>query len=1503
MKTNNRSITYHGSTMDKVRKANKRKEAAQRVNENRYEALKEDLKQAAEIIYKQQEYVLESNHKVVNNNQWKKKTVKGDITPVTEKLLSLENNFFNVIAKKTQTAEEFLDITIKNINSVAVTNQKGSANESLATWKTAINYFKSNVANVQDPGTIIAWDLETYGAKDLNGIWKPEGITEFVMQETKYGSDTINKTTVMVGMTKQQGNKLYEEIVQAIENGTIDSDERLLVTAKRMAMYGNEKFSMEKTAEGYFKVKSLPTEDIINWKDKDVIRKGIDNFIHAGTNTAVDPETGLRADIKAVGEAVNRANQKLAGGKTSLVGFNDSKFDKPILESFLLKQSNENPAFKNLFDNGNVGLHVTSDQWIDVFGGTKLYTDYNSVRDLYRGAKINDIGGVRRQENIAKMHLPDLFKGPNPLMPHMAEDDVTALLGLITMPSKLGKNNETYLEYLQRGLDNVAYEATNLTPGQHVLRAKKAVMKNTGGRDYLNFAHSKSTGEIFTSDNHVINNGEIKKVGYSAGYGVNKGQLYDVLDISQLTLTEELRTALGDISPEYSGDTLYRVQLQMAVDSNRKDMRVGDLVQNLIFKNEKEMQAFLSGNFDVAAERLENGEIKIVKGMERYFDRREFVNKNGEVKFEVLNNKGMTDTEIFNAQLKANTDKIITSRADNAIFKNNSYNKINTNLRLKQRLEEELGMNISGQDIVTIMSERVSKGQMPVGLDNEKVFKARTIIQETLGAKGDPTKLLKSTIDNNAIGVDMLSSYETMLTSIMDNLNQLPGFNKKSSGYKQELFERVLKEVKAEGALHVYNNEATQNMLMLGDKRLQSSFAELQNIFEIDYTRLLKGDKVTVNSVAKPDKYTNVLKLDLSNENSVYSLISKATNIVHGDNNSEAYQQNAMFKMFNMLNENNRELRDTRAFKNIRNNYKYTKKGFDKEAHQYEIAEGIIAGMKEIKSKNATKGFVNIEQVFMKALEGHTGFAGVLNSEPILEKIPGIIDNIAKNFTYTELGNKEDIESLARSLVKKHYMPSYQAVKNSVNYNSTMDTLYKNATNDLTSYMTKVLTSASRIDGANLSIQENGEIILSRGDNILNLTNIPRVKLDEASGVMDIEIGSMKMLLYNELTFDKHGSTIKGSSRSNLGILNEYDFSKIVKSSMQNDGADAATDTLKYSMSRAMSKVRQGATINSFGGNDVDSNSYVALSGIKNVLVDMFDEHGELKHFIDNKQFLDKDFVKAIRKDLEFVIGQDKDLEDLSPETVRDLIKNMQPLLDIIREKGTVDKSFEELSQGLGFTGPEKRASSMIAVKGYRPTNSTFGMFDNVQRPTITQSGNSYQLRVEDIKRAKAYGIEAGNVITNAEMDKKLLREYSGIGKTTTDVMMNISYINTSSLNVLFENNYTKIMNDNSIDKNTKEQLGRTNLFVKNLINTWEQERAIDSRVHEAVYGLRTAQTQKLSKNYDIISVLNELSGADYEKQVAALLDQRGSFETVNGEIVYKASHGKLLNRGESAIK
>lgn len=1503
MPRNNKGTIIFGSSTDKARKAKDRIAAAKRVQENRYEATKEDLKKTIELMYSQKEYIKESNHIVVNKDTWKKKQSKGDINPITHKLLE-QKNFFEVVAGKVQDSKEFLGITLENLNTVAMSNQIGGGNESLASWRQSVDFFNSNV---KDKGSVIAWDLETTGGRDLNGIWRPDGITEFSMQEYNYITKETTKTNILVGMTKEEGNYVLEEIEQAIKNGTIDTNERLRVSAMRYAKYGDEAFSMEKLKDkGYYVATNFPVDDKNNWKDIDAIRRGIERFIEVGENTDFD-ENNIRLDKKAIAKAINNANKTLAAGNSTLVGYNDLKHDKSILESVLLKWSNEDENFKNLFDNGSVGFNVNSENWLDLFGGVKLYSEYNPISDLYHGASIADIDKIRGQEFLAQKHLPGLFKGPNKLRPHMAEDDVTALLSLVTNPSELLKNNESFLDYITKGLNKVESNNINVSAGSHVLRAKKGVGRAQDGKNYFNFAHSKSTNEIFTFDNHVIKDGKIHKEGFSAGFGVTKGHMYDILDISKFTLDDELRTKLGEISPAHSGKEMYRVQLGMTVHESNQDMRINDLVQNLIFKNEKEMNAFLSEYFDVVAERLEDGDIKIVEGMERYFDRRQLTNKNGKTRFEVLN-KAASDKELFNAQVLANNEKLAVSRADNAMFKDNSYKKVTKALNLKTKLQKELGIeNITGRDILSIMSDRVSKGQMAMELSNEQIMNARNIISQTLGFEKDNIhRLLRSTVDNNAVGIDMLTTHEKMLTNVINSLNGLDGFSNQSNGYKQELFSRVLKEVKNVAAQQIYDNSDMQDMLMLGDKRLESTFAELKNTYEINYSSLMKGNKVQYIDIANPDKYANVYKLDLSNGNSPYSLIDKSVELIHGKDHlkDSAYEKDAIAKMFTMLDKDD-DLSKTKAFENIKKRLRYKEESFKKDYNPYEISEAIIGAMKEVKSHNATKGFINSDHAFMKAIQGNAEFGAVLNSDPIISQIPDIVKKISKDFKYTELNNDSDIKRLAEQLVSKHYMPSYEAVKNSVNYNDTMGILYKNAKKDMTDYMSKVLKSITKIEDASLSIQDNGELLITRAGRMVTLGNLPKVGLDETSGVMDIRLGSMKIQLGNELVFDEVGKTIKGTTRSTLGILNEYDFSRNVKYVAENEGGDAALDTLIYSVNRAAKTIRQKPTINGYGGNDMDSNNSVALSGIKKVLPQLFGENGSLNYMVENEKFADKELLETLKESLKYYID-DKEMDSIGPEITRDLSKNMETLLDIIRRKGNVDDDFFTLSQDLSFTGSEKRVSELVAVKGYRPSNSTFGVFDNTQRPPITQSGNAYQLRVDDILNAtktKNMNLGVGNVISNNNMNNRLLRNYSGIGNTTTDVMMDITYIDTDSLNVLFDTNFNRVISENSVDAKTKEKAVKAYVSVQKAVNTFEQERAIDSRIHEVTYGLRSAQTQKLSKNFDVVNIMDTLKDSDFEAQAKALIDQRGSFSVVNGELTYNAAHGKILKRGESAIK
>ena len=152
-------------------------------------------------------------------------------------------------------------------------------------------------------------------------------------------------------------------------------------------------------------------------------------------------------------------------------------------------------------------------------------------------------------------------------------------------------------------------------------------------------------------------------------------------------------------------------------------------------------------------------------------------------------------------------------------------------------------------------------------------------------------------------------------------------------------------------------------------------------------------------------------------------------------------------------------------------------------------------------------------------------------------------------------------------------------------------------------------------------------------------------------------------------------------------------------------------------------------------------------------------------------------------------------------------------------------------------------------------------------------------------------------------MEDRLSKEVAGVGKMTSEVMMNIAYMGNDSLKILFEDNFAKVMADNNVEDNTRKKMKKTYDSIKNVISTFEQERIMDSRVHEQVFGLQTASTQKLSKTFDIVNVLSDLNGKAYESQKKAVLNKGIIKAGANGEFEYSALPGRIVKRGEAAIK
>lgn len=1523
MAKNNKGIILLGNKSDAVHRANKNRKSAMNVEMNRYKAKKQDILNTIEMLHPSREFIKNSEH-IINSssNNWNKKPLVGSNNKLKENLSNAYKlNFFDIVTHKSHTGEQLMNEAIKlnSLNGKIVhSNQKGSANESLASWNESFKYYNE----VKDKGgSLFVWDLETTGGKATDGVWRPGGITEFALQElnfsTQKGKDIdfskVKKTNILVGLTKDEGRDIAERIEKAIINGTIDSDEELKVSAMRFAKYSEAK-ARKVTGKGYYEITDFPTTDSNNYKNIEAIRKGIQLHVDAGTYSAENAVNGIRADHYAMATAMNNVMKKTNAGTAVLAGYNDSGHDQLIMNQVLgqLKKQYGDP-FSNLFDDGLASLNLPSKASLDVLGQVKLYTEYFPINSLYPGQDISNIDKIRGQENLVKFHLDKLLK-KNKWKAHTGQDDVSALMGLIASPSDILDGKSSLVEYLQQGIEKINYSTHNLNANQHILRAKKGYNGDYSGKRFLNFAQSKSKGTVFTSSNYMIGAGDaaleanegVLKEGFSLGFGINKGAFYDILDIKDMELNDTLRNTLENIAPEYSSNKLYHVQLGMLTDKKYKNTKLEDLTQNLIFKSEKEMNAFLSGYFDVVAERGENGSIKIAENMEKHFDLRELRNKKNKAYLKEVS-KTSDQTEAVTKAVKASNEKLLLSRADNNILGDNSYRKISKALTLKKDLEKVFNKKIEGSDISLLMSEAVSQGKMPIGLNNSNVAEAQKIITTALEYNAHNTKrLLASSVDNMATGITMLSSYEKVLDNILTTLNQSEAFTKQSSSAKQEIFSRVFTEVKRSAADHVYGKEGTVNRMVLGNKRLTSSFEEFKNLYEIDYSSLIKGSRVDFMDMANPSFTNNILKLDLSNSNSIYNLMNTAVDAVYGDPKKfkeGVYKQNAIEKMFTMLNDT--ELGKTKAFGKAKKRYGFNGKGFEKkEFYQDDIAQTILTGMKQLKSKNATNGIINLDYAYMKTLNGHKGFVNVLNSQKVLDLVPDIANNVVNNYKQSDLKTLDDAKQLASQLIDKHYMPNIDDVKGAPGWNRTKEILYKNARKDMQEYMSDILYGAVGIEGAKISVQPDGNLIFNRNGRYESLENlIPKVGLDKESGVLDIRLGSMKMQLNSILNFGSTGPSINGSVGTSLSQLNNFSISKNVRYSATTDGADAGTDKLFSMLKYANKNLRELSTINGYSGNDIDSNYGVDVSNIKNILVELFKKDGKHAGILNETNLLDDKLSAIMRNEhLKSYINGDKELKELSPEMVRDLSKNIQYLVNSIIDfdPKAHTEDFKYMARDISFSNAESKVSSMVGMKEYRPYNSTFGIVDNMQRPPVTQSGNAIFLDSERIKKSKI--LKPGSIIGSNSVDSRTIRKLNG-KEATTDVMMNVLYADNIAFKSLIENNFDAVMAQNQVGFNTEQEANKAYHYIKNSVSTFEQERIIDSRVHEAAYGFKTADVQKLSKNFDVKKPLTELKGSDYEKQINALLDYRGNFELNGDNIEFKSSTGKLLRRGESALK
>lgn len=1500
-----------------------------------------EIKNMYKEIFAPQEYVAYGNNDILTSSmRFYKENHYGDERPMNEAIKVLnEQKFFDVVTGKSQKGSTLIKKTIDLNNKLNYSSQKVKANASLETVKEAYTNLQNLIAN---KGKLHVYDLETIGGNNRNGVWSPIGITEFSAHTKNFATGETIKTDIFLGMSREEADKLQAKIFKAIDNGSLDSDGDLAVTAMRMSMYGNEKTVIEKNDKGYYEVKKFVSGDEARRTSKQLIKEGFDKHVEAYENTS--NIKGLKASEKAVLDKIAEMQQDLLNKNAMLGGFNNTKFDDPITNKYLsdIVVKNKNiilnsvdPTEKQnalatlnyydkLFNIGSGGKAVLSpeaNQVFDMRAAVDLYKGYFGIDSLYAGNKdYTSIGPqMARQEHIAGAHFPTKMAQGNA---HQASFDVEMLTEMFLGKSELTGQN--FLDYIMngdglknKGINSIEETTAKLSVGNQLFKAKNtSTTTSYTAQGHLNFVHDRKTNKLYTADGYEIGNKSVKKLGFDLGAKVNRNQFYTIGGIQKLDATSEWGEMISQIMPELSTQDLFSLRLDIQIPDKYKTSVLGDTSRYFLFKSEAELEAFMSSNFNMVAEKNADGIFEILRDndlVRKELEIRKLKhNKNGTTGMVLQKDFWkMSDEEILAKNIELSTERLLASRAENAITGSNSFKKSQQLLKIQSAVEKKLG-KITGLELSQIMSGEVTSGNILGKIDKKGLSNLQKEIIRIAGYNG---KLHDTTKTSFAVSYDVLTEQSDALKMIFNQL----GESKKIAGLSQEgkqiVFDNVLKTLKMQHATEYYGNNTDKiRNAVLNNREALMSTSEIMNYFEVNLGGFAINNKATIVDMARPESTKDLFRINLESGKE-YDLVNKLLKAKYGD--SEIAQSKKDVYAVDVLSDFMKRLEDQipsrgknaphyNGIRSLANEMQLVR---DKKAeiNPYEFSTRLLSEFRKIKELNPVAGIINTNTTMSALIDTDKKLIKDFNNYVDVDKVKAAIDAAPNIINFK---TEKDIKNYVDNVLIKYYMPNKDEflngimTKNSIQKNA-MESLYDTTRAGHVKNLTEIITTATSV-GANVSVQDDGTLMLIQNGEYVVLDRIAKTKLHKDSGILYHQVGLQSVVANNKVAMNMSKGNAKISLTSNLEDINKSmgDVVKQMKINYKNGTFDLSS--LEYTQTRIAKGLLENSSLQSFNAHDMKSNYRLDFGDIKYLLPDLFNDNGQLRDkmtIIENRGgFRDRNLIETMKK----LIDGKTELDEMSPAMKHNILKNVQ---DILLELVGNDPTLREIIKGSNFSAKENQVAELVAHIGERYLGSAATAFDNNARPVIAQSGRGFYIRTSDvdkaIKEAPSQQVLFKGSLFNTDSSKnEMFRNVNGIGETTTNVSFRRRFVGSTSLKVILDTNYDKVLEQAKVENMTVNQINKLYAQLYDSINTFEQERHIDSRVFENTFG-RAADIQRLSIGADIMkpieskTIINEQE-ADYYKK---LINMIGDISLEDGQLVYKKDVGKLVQKGDKLIE
>ena len=1482
-------------------------------------------------------------------------------SPAFSRLMSdlFQRETFQQLAQVTTTPSEMMERAIDLNGKINVdVNQKTKTFSSIQDLKEAFDYLQEIKAN---KGDLFIFDTETIGGKNRTGIWNPLAITEFAMQQYNYGTGQTTKTNIVLGLAGNADNqRVYEQILGYMEDenwAAIEKNEELFVTAKRVALYADAEMSMGKN--GYYEITKLgDAKD--NWKNKATFEKGWQKLRDAYDNTSVT-SNGLRRSDEALFEAVFKMQSGLNNSTAMAVGQNFQIFDEPVLNTQLKKTFNfykeiiddttgklaesrnisKAQATKavsymqNQLDSMGGGFNLPNRKTFDTLPLFKVVRDYFGIDTLYNGDKeaIKAAGGgLAKQEYVGAAWFKDLFSDA---MAHMADFDVTVLNYAMTqgLDSIGGK---TLVEHLMTsagkdksgvyGIDNINKK---IKTGQIYYSVNGTGSFDYAGKGMLNFTHNSKTGEIFTGSGYKFVNGQ--NLGYedskiNMGTDLKSGHFFKLESVKQVKAAD-IHEQLGDVLPDMSGTDFILAQFKMAVPEGESADGLEYITYNYLFNSEKQFSGFMSSDMKMAVDIDENGKRYIVDGAGGLFDRIGFTPDGMPVReSDVMADAGimLSDDEMINSTLKRSMKEFQTEKAYNAVFgQDNSYKNIEKMLNAKGFLEskeiQKMGLDLSGlnsEDISHIIDGKSIRNMTDEQTQyvSKKVRKIMGFYNKALGED----MFYSNTQRNMITAWDPLMAQDKFYKTVLNNLNKESKARNWNNNQRAAAFNDLVETLRVQAAELISTGDTLLDKSRISSTKIKELTAyEAENIYDVKLPLNFSIDSSShvrnVESFSSSDA-RNIIRLDLRSEKDTsYSFVNRLRKEMYGGKDlkgdTDYYNRKALSNYILNVMGQDENFKGTKKYKSLVKNIT------GKNADDYNVnvvAREVMDNMRSAKVGNPYAGI-------LKELSVHTMNIGqemtdALNSQTILDLVGYNIKNnmISPIDTRSLLKNKgEGMKSFVRDNLMSKYMPSKQAMIDTLNNIGATDKqialkskLYDTLYDDISAQLVDILTIGSKIDGMDMAIGADGSLTMVRQGQSVVLKGIPKIEMD--NGHLYGMLGNQKLNLHLDLKYNDQGHAFV---RSNLGDV--FENSKYVSRRITKDlqeGNFRLEDFFGY-VNKLGKDLREEASYSGTSG-ELLANYYVGTKDLNRILPHIFADEGLIKSDFMDSLDIPNDVKAKLRKKFnqDFKIG--KEIDDELDPAVRQMIGPYR--VNIMRALAAYSHQDEETFNIINDLNVSSKDKSKLGKDVLVGANTRFmtgftNPIDENSRPVIGGSGNVRYLLDENLEKAAevSNGILYKGALFESSDTMYINRAYQeGIGQMSTTFTGRTAYVGEIGLRTILENNKDKVLRENKVIINQKDQTDKVYDFLYSYLNTFEQAKVFSAEEFDKISGgTMAADKKKLSLSKDIAGAI-DLDSDEWDDLYDRAWRLRGKLvRGADGTISYVSNSGEIVKHGDTLMK